>query len=175
MLDAGLYQLRPFAEDDAASFAEAARESAASSGRWMPWARPDYTAYDAHCWFAACELARANGTAHEFGIYTRAGRLVGGCGLNRVNSTLRLCNLGYWIRTSERRQGAGLAAVLALRDFAWLRLPVDRIEIVVATGNAPSSALARKSGAVHEGVARARLQVDSRAVDADMYAFVRST
>jgi hypothetical protein len=114
-LHTGRFLLRPFTAADAPSFAAAVRESMASVGQWMGWAHAAYTVEEALSWLAFCDAARAAGSAHEFGIFLDDGEtLVGGAGLNQFNTLHAFCNLGYWVRASQQRQGAALAAVDAL-------------------------------------------------------------
>jgi RimJ/RimL family protein N-acetyltransferase len=172
-LQADSFLLRPLVADDAPAMAAAVRESMASLVRWMPWAHAAYDEADALAWIAACATARMDATAHEFGIFNRDGNhYVGAAGLNQFNRANRFCNLGYWVRASARRQGAGLAAIRALACFAFDRLGQTRVEIVVADGNLPSLALARKAGAVHECLARNRLSLHGRPVAAHVLSLV---
>jgi ribosomal-protein-serine acetyltransferase len=171
MLAAGSLILRPYRESDAADMSSAVRESTETIGRWMTWAKPDFSDYDAACWFEHCSQSRAAGTAHEFGIFSLAGKFVGGCGLNQFSSINKLCNLGYWVRQSHQRTGAATAAVLALRELALHRLGLSRVEIVVAEGNVASIAVARKAGATHECLARNRLQLHGKPVSAHVFSF----
>ncbi len=175
MLTAGNFILRPYGDADALQMSAAVRESAQTVGRWMSWARADFTEYDALCWFAQCAAARASGTAHEFGIFAVDGQFVGGCGLNQFSAANKFCNLGYWVRQSAQRRGAATSAVLALRDLAFKSLSLARVEIVVADGNDPSLAVARKVGAVYECLAGNRLQVHGRATAAHVFSFTPST
>jgi RimJ/RimL family protein N-acetyltransferase len=82
------------------------------------------------------------------------------------------CNLGYWVRTSAQGQGAALAAIRALSRFAFERLGQSRVEIVVADGNLPSLGVARKAGAVHECLARNRLNLHGHPVAAHVLSLV---
>lgn len=173
MIAAGPFHLRPCGEADADEMAAAVRESMATVGRWMSWARADFGAYDALCWFEHCRQARASGEAHEFGLFDARGRYVGGCGLNQFNRLNRFCNLGYWVRESRQREGAALAAVQALRDLALGRLGQARVEIVVAEGNAASHGVAVRAGALLEGLARHRLQLHGQPVNAHVFSFIR--
>jgi RimJ/RimL family protein N-acetyltransferase len=169
----GRFLLRPFTAADAPAFAAAVRESMASLGQWMNWGHAAYTEDEALSWFAWCDAARANGSAHEFGIFVDDGEtLVGGAGLNQFNTVNAFCNLGYWVRASMQRQGAALAAVDALARLAFDTLKLARVEIVIADGNQPSIAVARKAGATHECLARKRLQLHGRAVDAHVFSLV---
>lgn len=172
-LTAGRFLLRPFAMADAPAFAAAVRESAASLGPWMGWAHAAYTVDEARSWIAFCETARAAGHAHEFGIFLDDGAtLVGGAGLNQLNTVHAFCNLGYWVRASGQRQGAALAAVQALARYGFDELKQARVEIVIADGNLPSMAVARKAGALHECLARKRLQLRGAAVDAHVFSLI---
>lgn len=176
-LHTGRFLLRPFAMADAPAFAAAIRESASEPasglGRWMSWAHAAYTVDEARSWIAFCDAARAAGHAHEFGIFLDDGEtLVGGAGLNQFNTVHAFCNLGYWVRASQQKQGAALAAVQVLTRHAFDELKQARVEIVIADGNLPSMAVARKAGAVHECLARKRLQLRGAAVDAHVFSVV---
>lgn len=173
MLHAGRFLLRPFTAADASSFAAAVRESAASVGQWMDWAHAGFTEDDALSWFALCDAARLAGNAHEFGIFLEDARtLVGGAGLNQFNTQHGSCNLGYWVRASQQRQGAARAAVQVLARHAFEALQLSRVEIVIADGNLPSLAVARKAGAMWECLARNRLRLHGGPVAAHVLSLV---
>ena len=172
-LQAGNFILRPFIASDAPAFAAAVRESTASVGKWMPWAHGEYPDEQALAWFDWCDASRADGTAHEFGIYLADGHtLIGGAGLNQLNAANGFCNLGYWVRESAQRQGAASAAVSALTRYAFQHLEQSRVEIVIAAGNEASVAVARKGGATHECLARNRLKLRGVCVDAHVFSLI---
>jgi ribosomal-protein-serine acetyltransferase len=172
-LHTGRFLLRPYTAADAPAFAAAVRESADSVGRWMDWAHAGYTEDEALSWFAFCNASRETGSAHEFGIFADDGKaFVGGAGLNHFNTLHGFCNLGYWVRASEQRRGAASAAVGALMRHAFDTLKQTRVEIVAADGNLPSIAVARKAGAAHECLARNRLRVRGKPVDAHVFSLV---
>jgi RimJ/RimL family protein N-acetyltransferase len=166
-LSAGPFLLRPFIAADAPVFAAAVRESMSTVGTWMTWAHAGYIEREALAWFDFCDASRVNGSAHEFGIFMADGQtFVGGAGLNQFNTVNAFCNLGYWVREMAQRQGAASAAIAALSGYAFQQLGQSRVEIVVAAGNAPSLAVARKSGATYECVARNRLKLHGQLVGA---------
>lgn len=137
----------------------------------MSWAHEGYSAADALSWFEHCDHERELGSSHEFGIFDATShQLIGGCGLNQFNAVNGFCNLGYWVRESWQRKGAGLAAIQALTGYGFSKLQLGRIEIVVAAGNTPSLALAAKSGAIRECLARNRLKVHGKFTDAYVFA-----
>ena len=161
------FLLRPLVPDDAPAMAAAVRESMASLALWMPWAHDDYDDAAALAWIAFCDAARADATAYEFGIFRGDGRdYVGAAGLNQFNRLHGFCNLGYWVRDAAR------AAIRALTRFAFEHLGQSRIEIIVADGNLASLGVARKAGAVHECLARNRLNLHGRPVAAHVLSLV---
>jgi RimJ/RimL family protein N-acetyltransferase len=172
-LRSAAFLLRPLTPADAPAMAAAVRESQASVGKWMSWAHPAYADADALDWVAFCEASRLDGSAHEFGIFRHAdASFVGVAGLNQFNRLNGFCNLGYWVRAAAQRQGAALAAIGLLADYAFTRLEQSRVEIVVAKGNQASLGAALKAGAVHECLARKRLRLHGQAVDAHVLSLV---
>lgn len=170
----GPFVIRPYRAYDLAEFVAAVRESHQTIGRWMGWAHAAFSETEAAAWFDQCARGWASGTGFEFGIFDRdTGGFVGGAGLNGLHAVHPFCNLGYWVRASRVREGAAVAAVRALSRHAFDVLQMQRIEIVVADGNAPSLAVARKSGAHYEGLLRHRIRgVDGSPWDAHMFSLV---
>ena len=94
------------------------------------------------------------------------------CGLNRIDHENRRANLGYWIRTSRTGSGIATAVTRLLARWAFQELKLNRIEIVVATGNQSSQRVAEKAGARREGTLRNRIKVREDLHDAIMYSLV---
>lgn len=173
MLRSADFVFRPFVPGDAPAFVEAVVESVATLPTWMPWARADYSQAEALAWIGHCRQGWQERSSFEFGIFdAQSGAFVGGCGLNQVNRLHEYCNLGYWVRESAQRRGAATQAVHTLSRYAFDELKFNRVEIVIGVGNAASLAVARKAGAVEEGVARKRLKLGERIVDAHMLALI---
>jgi ribosomal-protein-serine acetyltransferase len=165
--------LRSFEDSDACEYAKAARESADTVGRWMTWCTPSFSEENALDWFSQCRFSLAAEEGYEFGIFSaESGRLLGGAGLNSINHQNLFCNLGYWVRTSEQRRRVASRVVQALVPYAFDTLGMQRIEIVVATGNEASEAVARGYGAHFECVARNRLQIHGAPVSAKVFSIV---
>jgi RimJ/RimL family protein N-acetyltransferase len=175
MLRSKDFLFRPLEPNDAPAHSAAVRESLATLAPWMPWAHAGFSEADAMEWIALCRQwwdARAN---FEFGIFdTHTAALVGGCGLNQFNGLHGYCNLGYWVRETCQRRGAATQAIGALAAYAFEGLGVGRVEIAVGVGNTASLAAARKAGACEEGVARNRLRLGDRFIDAHLLSLVRA-
>ena len=165
--------LRPWTPEDAEPFVHAALESIPTVGRWMDWCTPDFTHQKALDWFFHCNYQATNSRAYEVGIFSAStGALLGGAGLNRIDHDNRLCNLGYWVRQTAQRQGVAQRSVQCLVAHAFTALHMQRIEIIVAQGNASSEALARKAGVLWECLARNRLQLHGASVPAHVFSLV---
>lgn len=165
--------LREFRDSDAEEFAKAARESVNTVGRWMSWCNASFSAQDALSWFQQCRVDLASEKAYEFGVFSQeSGALLGGAGLNSINHHNLFCNLGYWVRESAQRKGVALRTVQALVQHAFQTMGMQRVEIVVASGNTPSEAVARKYGAQFECIARNRLQLHGVPVAALVFSII---
>jgi ribosomal-protein-serine acetyltransferase len=165
--------VRLYQQEDVEGIHVAALESVAEVYPWLAWCHPRYTLDEARQWvMLQIELARQR-KAFEFVIVGESGRLLGGCGVNQINSMNRLANLGYWVRTSAAGRGVAPAAVRQVAAYAFRETDLIRLEIVVAVGNTRSQRVAEKVGAVREGVLRSRVLLPSGPSDAVMYSLVR--
>ena len=169
----GRLRLRPWQDDDADSLFEAARESVASVGRWLPWCHADYQRHEAVAWIARCREGWHAGEHVALPIFDAAGaELLGAVGLNQFNRAHRSANLGYWVRQSRHGQGIAAAASRLVTRFGFAQLGLARIEIVVLPDNRASRRTAKKLGAQFEAIARHRLWVDGQPRDAAVYALI---
>lgn len=168
------FELRPYEQTGWPSVLEAALESRAHVAQWMAWLKPDYSADDARTWALDAVQSWESDRAYEFQIYDREDGALAGCaGLNAIDRKDQVCNLGYWVRASKLRLGAARQATELLVEFGFEMLDLNRIEIVVAVGNAPSQRVAESVGAAFEGVQGQRLLVGEVSHDARMYALLR--
>jgi len=175
LLTDGLVALRPLHAEDAFCLYEAVRESLDDLRPWMSWAHDHYQEREAQEWIELAQRRWADGTYFGFAVTQARSRLfLGVCSLSHIHPVYRFCNLGYWIRSSQRGQGfAGRAARLAAR-YAFEQLGLVRAEIVIALGNRASQRVAEKIGAHCEGVLLNRMLVHCQVCDALMYSLVPS-
>jgi len=166
--------IRPYLATDAPAVMEAALESVAEIEPWMPWCHAGYNLELAREWIALSTRNRADGTSYEFMICDDEDRCLGACGINDFHREYPIANIGYWVRSSASGRGVAPAAVRLAVRWAFANTPLQRLEIVAATGNVRSQRVAEKAGAIREGVLRARLQLHGRLHDAVMYSIVRS-
>ncbi|WP_426688659.1 GNAT family N-acetyltransferase [Rhodanobacter ginsengiterrae] len=169
----GRLRLRPWQHADAAPLVEAVGESLDSVGRWLPWCRAGYDLAQANDWVAFCQAGWIRGEHFAFPIFDIAsGQLMGGAGLTQHDPRHRSANLGYWVRGSCQRRGVATAAAQLVARFGFEQLGLIRIEIVIQPDNKPSRALADRTGARFETIARQRLCVEGEPRDAAVYGWI---
>ncbi|MFT7721780.1 MAG: GNAT family protein [Roseateles sp.] len=143
---------------------------------WMPWAQEAPTAESAE---AVMRRMQADFIARRdlcFQIYARrpdgrAGRLLGGTGLHRIDWELRRFEIGYWIRPEAQGRGHVSDAVRLLAALAFDRLAARRVEIRCDARNLKSRAVAERCGFALEGILRQdSLGVDGSPRDSCVYA-----
>jgi RimJ/RimL family protein N-acetyltransferase len=171
----GVVTLRPFEFGEAHSLYLAVQESLPELGPWMSWATEQYTLDTAERFIAITRSQWSSGLLYAFAIIdSESGELLGGCSLSHIHPVYYFCNLGYWVRTSHHRRGiAGRAAKLAAK-FAFERVNLIRVEIVIAAGNTRSERVAEKIGAHDEGILLNRIIVGTNIYDAHMYSLLPS-
>ena len=168
--------LRPWAAADAPALFDAIAESAGDLGPWSPWWHPGFSEADALVFIEGTIAARPLGEAHELAIIAGTGtdeRILGSCGINEINALHGVANLGYWVRSTQTGRGIASAVVRQLAAWVFGNMDLNRLELVIATGNPASRRVAEKAGANFEGVQRQRLLLHGTTHDADMFAICR--
>jgi ribosomal-protein-serine acetyltransferase len=145
------FRIVPFDVSFTEALFEAVDESRNELIRFVSWYSSEYSMEEARRWLQGRERERFEGRSYDFAITdAENGELVGGCGIDRIQSKNRLGNLYYWVRTSRTRKGAATAAADALVTFGLTALHLVRIEIVVAETNFVGQSVAEKIGASRE-------------------------
>ena len=139
----------------------------------MSWCQLEFALADAERWIGEQPAARAEGHAFEFLILAGDGRLLGCCGINQIDPLHRRANFGYWVRTSATGQGVARRAASQLADWAFAHTDLERLEILVAAGNAASQAVALALGAHREGLLRRRLLIHGTFHDTAVFSLIR--
>lgn len=162
--------IRPLRLADADAFADAALESAATVGRWLPWCHAGYTLAEAGQWLQACERNLAAGAAYSMGIFSEDGELLlGGIGINGINREHNFGQVGYWVRQSQQGRGIAPRALAAMAGYGFRVLGLTRLEIVAQEDNLASRRAAEKAGARFDGLLKNRLVVRGTPCTAAMY------
>lgn len=165
--------LRPYEFGDENHLYNAVHDSLPELKPWMSWANESYSSETALNFITLARAYWASGTMYAFAITdTQTGEFLGGCSLSHIHPLYHFCNLGYWVCTSHRGKGiAGRATKLAAR-FAFERVNLIRVEIVIAVGNEASKRVAKKAGAHEEGILLNRMVTGTRICDAHMFSLL---
>ncbi len=170
----GVVELRPPRAADVDDIFRAVRASRAELIPWMAWCHEGYAVVETAEWVRNAQRWWEQDVEYPFVIRgVEDGALLGTCGLNDLDRQNRRANLGYWLRTAATGHGAATRAARLVAAFALGVVGLDRVEILAATGNARSQAVARRAGAVEEGTLRRRLRVGDAAHDAVVFSLVR--
>jgi ribosomal-protein-serine acetyltransferase len=152
--------LRSYVASDADALFEAVEESRQTLLPWLPWAQSQHRspAASAECidYFATTREklldAEMGSVGAVCGVFCpRTSRLLGGTGVNRCLPHRHTGELGYWVRSSERRKGICTRAAAAM--VSWCFTPQNRggfglrrVHIFAAAANAASVGVAKKLG-----------------------------
>ncbi len=175
VLSDGKVLLRCCRIEDAQEHCDAVHESLGELMMWMPWANENYSVDDSRTWLKACSTVWDKGMEYNFAIVNPlTQKIIGWCGLNRIDYQNMIANLGYWIRKQDCNQGIASAAALLLARFGFEKLHFNRIEIKAAKDNIASQRVAEKTGAVREGILRNLINQQGRVSDGVMYSLIPS-
>lgn len=169
----GKVLLRTCRMEDALEHCNAIHESITELMKWTAWANNDYSVEDSQIWLKACITMWEKGAEYNFVIVNpETNKLIGWCGLNRIDYQNMVANLGYWVRKKYCNNGVASSAALLLARFGFEKLYFNRIEIVAATGNIASRRVAEKTGATREGIMRNVMSVHGRILDGVLFSLI---
>jgi ribosomal-protein-serine acetyltransferase len=119
---------------------------------WMQWA-VDTDRSSTRDFTIACERTWMADMGWPHTIYF-GDECAGTVSLDRHDSALRSCYLGYWIRSELGGRGLMTEAASALVEFGFETVGLHRIELHAATENAASIRVAEKIGFRRGGLLR---------------------
>lgn len=165
--------LRPLTAADAPDMYEAIQESNDALSTTMSWWHEEMSMEEIVEWTQIAEGLWARAEHYEFCIEDQeTGHYLGSLAIGPVNRGLLSANLSYWVRTSQTGRGIASQATRLGARWACSTLGLQRVEILIATGNTPSIRVARKAGAHEEGVLRNRLHWFDTLCDAMVFSYV---
>jgi Acetyltransferases, including N-acetylases of ribosomal proteins len=169
----GVVLMRPFRFADAEETFGAVRESLTELKPWMSWAHDGYSIQESKEFIRITRARWEEGTLFAFAITdAKTGSILGGCSLSHIHPVYHLCNLGYWVRTSRRGEGIAVRAARLAARYAFEKVGLIRVEVVMALGNMASRRVAEKAGAHYEGILHNRMVVSREIYDAHMYSLI---
>ena len=137
---------------------------------WLPWIDDTTDVEIERTFLASIEAVNEAGTGLHATIRCD-GELAGLIGL-RLDGLHSSAEVGYWL--GERWVGRGVMtrAVAAMIDVAFRELGMHRVELLAATENVRSRAIAERLGMTFEGVRREAEELARGFVDLAMYSIL---
>lgn len=114
-----------------------------------------------------------SGHGAPFAVVADDGRLVGSCGLVRVDDLDLVGEVGYWIAPWGRGRQAARRSVRLVVEWAFAHTDLGRLELYVEPENLASRAVAERVGCTQEGVLRGRTLLRGIRRDVILYALLR--
>lgn len=170
VLSDGVVTLRAPTRADVPLYVDAVRASLDHLQPWMVWAHDGYAEADVLPWI--------DGTfdpgSHRFVVLDADGEFCGSAGLNRLDTTNRHADVGYWLRPTATGRGLATRATNLLLRYAIETVGLACVTLYLSTENEASKAVADRSWAHYEGVQRGRLRYDGRQHDQHSYSLLES-
>ena len=126
--------------------------------RWTRVPYP-YGISEARAYLLSRHDALQTGTGAPFAIALAADRdqLLGSIALMRFSWQHARAEVGYWLAKDARGHGHVTRAVRLITDWGFRSLGLERIDLMAATGNPASQAVAERCGFTREAVLRSYL------------------
>jgi ribosomal-protein-serine acetyltransferase len=135
---------------------------------WLPWVDGTTELSIEREFLRGVERANAVGAGLSATIRCD-GDFCGFAGL-RIKETRHTAEIGYWLSCRFEGRGLMLRSVAAMFEAGFETLGMRRLELLAATDNVRSRAIAERLGMTFEGVRREAEQLASGFVDLAMYA-----
>lgn len=162
--------LRLLNEEDAGEFHGLIEANRAYLAEWLSWASGQ-TFEDTLDFIRGTQSQARENEGFQAAIATEKGivGVVGYVGLDWGNRSTRI---GYWLDEGQQGKGTMTVAVRRLVDHALRAWELNRIEIIVATGNHRSRGIPERLGFHSEGTLRQYHLVGGRYLDCISYSIL---
>jgi len=135
-----------------------------------------YRKKDATWWINHCNEKKKKKESYPFEIELKEEKkLVGACGLHAYDKFKESIEIGYWINENYWRKGIITEAAIAVINFAFEKLKINRIELDAYKENVASNAVAKKLGFTYEGTTRQsnKSKAEGKIHDTNIYSILK--
>ncbi len=146
-------ELRPVSLDHAEALYALIDRNRLRLREWLPWVISSYCADDLIAFIRDRERDNAERKSLTTVIFAD-GEMCGAIGLHAIDKQHRNTSIGYWIDAGYEGRGIVTQVCRAIVTEGFRNYGLHRIVIQCGTGNAKSSAIARRLGFVEEGILR---------------------
>ncbi len=149
--------------------------SSASLHHWIDWCHPEFSQQDGYDFLLANRVNWLKSLSYGFGVFLKGNdELIGMVALTERYYSFNMGTIGYWIGDAHQGRGYASEALTGLCSFCFEEIGLTRLEVVCDTGNLASHAVARKIGALEEGVARNRFIYAEQVKDGLVFSLIPS-
>jgi RimJ/RimL family protein N-acetyltransferase len=167
----GQTALRPWRDSDLPELVEACQDP--EIARWTSVPAP-YGEADARNYLRQrYDAAFAGLTAPFAMVDAGSGRLLGSISLLRFSWAHARGEVGYWLAASSRGQGHATRAVRVICAWGFSALRLERVDLIVSTGNPASQRVAERAGFTREAVLRSYMRGAPDRQDMVMYGLLK--
>ncbi len=165
----GATALRPWRDSDLPALVAACQDPEIS--RWTRVPSP-YGETDARAYLLQRYDMAFTGQAAPFAIVDAGtGGLLGSISLLRIEWCHQRAEVGYWLAREGRGAGHATRAVGLICAWGFRALELERIDLLAATGNAPSQGVAERAGFTREALLRSYMRGPAEHGRLDLVAF----
>lgn len=167
-------ELRLLEEHHAAALFRLIDRNRQHLGHWLPWVTPTEpgSVYEIQTYIRATHRRLMLNGGFDAGIWHH-GELAGIVGLHEINWSNRSVGLGYWLGAEFQGKGLATRACVALIDYAFCELKLERIEIACAPNNRRSRAIPERLGFTAVGMVPQAEWLHDRFEDHVVYALTK--
>jgi len=140
--------------------------------QWLPWVDGTRSAADSSAFIQHSMKMNARGDQLITFLIWK-GQLAGSLGVVKFIKDRKSCEVGYWLRSDLQGKGIMTRACTAFINYLFRQKNLNRIEILVASGNAKSKAVCKRLGFSHEGTLRQALWLYDNYHDLELYAMLK--
>jgi ribosomal-protein-serine acetyltransferase len=140
---------------------------------WLPWVDLTQSPADVRDFITRVRAQFENNQGPQTAIWVN-GELAGCLGCHPIDWSNRACSIGYWVEEARRGQGLITRCCVAMLDYLFGELALNRVVIQCGTGNAKSCAIPERLGFTREGIARQAQWVNDHWVDMEVWSMLQA-
>jgi len=141
--------------------------------QWLPWVDSHTSPETVHVFLREMLFKFASGSDIQAGI-RHEGRLAGEIGLHNINTDVGTAEIGYWLGAEFEGKGLMTKACVAMLNYAFDDLKLNRVQIRVEPANNRSRAIPRRLGFHYEGTLRQVGRIRERVTDLEVYSMLKA-
>lgn len=164
--------LEPIDDFHASVLLDLVNENRPALRRWLPWVDRMQTVENFQRYIKRCKEQLEEKTDYSYVIKVN-GRAGGRIGIHYIDHQNKTGSIGYWIGKDFSGTGVVTRACIALINYCFTELGLNRVEIKCATRNDKSAAIAERLAFTKEGILRQAEWVNGEVVDLNVYSMLK--